>query len=86
MVSAKELPLGDKFPVVSGRQTAEALQRLGFQILSGRGKGSHMALWRDGVPRPIIVPDHRELDRGTLASILRTAGISREAFIRALRA
>ncbi len=30
----------------------------------------------------IVVPDHRELDRGTLRAILRQAGVSVEEFVR----
>lgn len=74
-----------KLPVVSGRATAEALGRLGFEVLKKRGKGSHIALWKDGLNRPVIVPDHNELDRGTLGSILRAAGVSREEFVQAIR-
>ncbi len=58
-----------------------ALQRLGFELLPGRGKGSHMVLWRNDLGRPITVPDHKEVDRGTLKSILRSAGISPEQLI-----
>lgn len=77
--------MGDRLPVVSGRETAAALQRLGFELMPNRGKGSHLALWREGLGRPVIMPDHKELDRGTLMSILRSAGVSREAFVEALR-
>ncbi len=73
--------MGEALPIVSGREAAAALGRLGFELLPGPGKGSHMALWKDGVRRPIIIPDHRELDRGTLQSILRSSGVSREEFI-----
>jgi hypothetical protein len=35
-------------------------------------------------PEPGFVPDHRELDRGTLRAILRQAGIGVEDFLKLL--
>lgn len=65
-------------PVVSGRELARALERVGFVQVSQRG--SHVKL-RSPNGRTVIVPMHRELARGTLASILRQAGIPIEAII-----
>lgn len=68
-------------PVVSGKETARALERVGFEQVSQRG--SHLKLQRpDG--RTAIVPLHRELARGTLRSILRQADIAVEDFVRLL--
>jgi predicted RNA binding protein YcfA (HicA-like mRNA interferase family) len=53
-------------PVVSGKETVQALQRAGFVVVSTRG--SHQKLRHDN-GRVVIVPLHRELARGTLASI-----------------
>ena len=58
-------------PVVSGAEVVAALVRLGFLVASQRG--SHVKLRHvDG--RTAIVPMHRELKRGTLASVLSQAG------------
>lgn len=58
-------------PVLSGAEVVAALVRLGFLVASQRG--SHVKLRHvDG--RTAIVPMHRELKRGTLASVLRQAG------------
>ncbi len=76
--------MSERLPIVSGQKTARALQRLGLEILPKRGKGSHIALWRAELKRPVIVPDHKELDRGTLRSILRAAGVSDDEFRDAL--
>lgn len=63
-----------KLPVVSGRVLVRALSKIGFQ--QDRRKGSHMILFRADPPTTITVPDHRELDRGTLRAILRQTGIT----------
>ena len=66
--------------MVSGRDVVKALSRAGF-IVVGR-KGSHIRLKKTNERTLIvIVPDHRELARGTLKSILRQANLSREQFI-----
>jgi predicted RNA binding protein YcfA (HicA-like mRNA interferase family) len=52
----------------SGRGVLAALRKAGFEQVSQRG--SHVKL-RDGAGRTVIVPEHREVARGTLRSILR---------------
>jgi len=51
-----------------------ALLRAGF--IFKRQEGSHMILRREQPFAQVSVPDHKELDKGTLRSILRYAGIS----------
>jgi predicted RNA binding protein YcfA (HicA-like mRNA interferase family) len=71
-------------PVVSGRKAIKALTKAGFKV-AGR-KGSHIKLKKkvNGKVFVVIVPDHAELARGTLKSILRQANITREAFLKLL--
>ena len=71
-------------PVVSGRKVVKVLTKVGFKV-AGR-RGSHIKLKRkvDGKVFVVIVPDHAELARGTLKSILRQANITREAFLKLL--
>ena len=71
-----------KLPVISGRELVRALRQVGFEL--DRQKGSHMILFRPEPQTTLSVPDHRELDRGTLRSVLRQAGISPEEFSRLL--
>jgi predicted RNA binding protein YcfA (HicA-like mRNA interferase family) len=70
-----------KLPVISGMETIKALQKLGFSI--ARQRGSHVVL-RKGASG-CVVPNHHELKTGTLAGILKQAGISPDDFIAALR-
>jgi predicted RNA binding protein YcfA (HicA-like mRNA interferase family) len=66
-------------PRISGREVAAALARIGYQM--DRQKGSHMVLRMAKPPhRRIVVPDHREVAKGTLRAILRQAGISVDEF------
>jgi predicted RNA binding protein YcfA (HicA-like mRNA interferase family) len=58
-----------KLPRVSGRECAKALEKAGFYLK--RRESSHMIYRRDIPFGQVVVPDHRELDRGTLHSIIR---------------
>lgn len=71
-----------KLPRVSGRECVKALGGSGFYIK--RQEGSHIILRRDDPFAQLVVPDHKELDRGTLRAILRQADISVEEFIKLL--
>jgi predicted RNA binding protein YcfA (HicA-like mRNA interferase family) len=74
-----------KLPAISGKQVIAALEKEGWYVK--RVRGSHHVLRHPNIADAIPVPVHgnREIKRGTLASILRAAGISREEFIRLLR-
>ena len=69
-------------PRVAGRQCAQALAKAGF--LFKRQAGSHMILRRDTPFAQVVVPDHAELDRGTLRAIIRQASLSVDEFTRLL--
>jgi len=67
-----------KLPRISGIELIKILTKF-FDFRTLRQKGSHITLTNDKVF--LTIPLHRELDRGTLLSILRDAGISRNEFL-----
>ena len=69
-------------PVVSGKQALVAFERLGWRL--ARRKGSHMLLTKQGMKVNLALPDHAELDRGTLRTLIRKAELTVEQFIGAL--
>ena len=69
-------------PQISGRECVKALEQIGFYLK--RRQGSHMVLRRDDPFAQVVVPDHKELDRGTLRAIIRQAGLSVDEFARLL--
>ncbi len=71
-----------KLPRVSGRDCLRALEKVGFYLK--RRESSHMILRRDVPFAQVVVPDHQELDRGTLRAIIRHAGLSLDEFVRLL--
>jgi len=69
-----------KLPRVSGAQAVRALERLGFTV--ARQRGSHIVMRRGS--SGCVVPNHRELKTGTLAGVLKQAGVSAEDFMKVL--
>lgn len=75
--------MGSKYPVLKPNEIITALNEFGFRIISQ--KGSHIKLRKDGaIVKTVIVPNHYEVARGTLQSILEQAGITLEEFLRKL--
>ena len=67
-----------KLPVVSGTECVKALGKIGFVVY--RQRGSHITMVRKISPAQTTIPNHKELDRGTLRAIIRQAGITVEEF------
>jgi len=63
------------------RKVTRALESVGFTYV--RTKGSH-AVYRNSEGRVAVIPLHRVVKRGTLASILRQAGLTPAEFLKLL--
>jgi predicted RNA binding protein YcfA (HicA-like mRNA interferase family) len=72
----------NKLPIISGRECIEALSKAGFY--TKRRESSHVILRRDDPFAQVVVPDHKEIDRGTLRAIIRQAGLSVAEFVKLL--
>lgn len=70
-----------KLPVLSGAEVIKALERLGFEQV--RQRGSHVVMRRGTLGT--AVPLHRPVKIGTLAGILRQAGVTVDEFLGAAR-
>ncbi len=73
-----------KLPHLSGKEVIKALSKTGFQPL--RQKGSHIILAKERTEgkRVVVVPNHKEIDIGTLLEIIRQAGLKRDEFLQLL--
>jgi predicted RNA binding protein YcfA (HicA-like mRNA interferase family) len=71
-----------KLPVISGKDCIKALAKIDYHFK--RQEGSHIILRRDNPFGQVVVPDHKELDRGTLRAIIRQVGISVDEFVKLL--
>jgi predicted RNA binding protein YcfA (HicA-like mRNA interferase family) len=70
-------------PQVSGRETVRAFESFGWQVV--RQRGSHIVLVKDGSIVTLSVPDHKEVAKGTLRSLIRSAGLTVSEFVDALK-
>ena len=70
-----------KLPHLSGKEVIKALSKVGFQQL--RQRGSHVIMSKQ-LPEgktTLVVPNHKEIDIGTLAEIIRQSNLSRDEFL-----
>ena len=65
--------------MVSGADCIKALGKIGFEVY--RQRGSHIVLVRKSPPTQTTIPNHKELDRGTLRAIIRQTGLTVEEFV-----
>lgn len=71
--------MSSNLPRISGRECIRALEKAGFIFI--RQTGSHIIIRRAYPFSQITVPDHKELDRGTLRAIIRQADLTIETFV-----
>jgi len=64
-----------KLPVVSGNKLVSVLLKKGYYIKNQ--KGSHVHLWNPN-KRPITIPNHKTISKGTLKVILEVTGLKFE--------
>ena len=72
-----------RLPVVSGQEAVRAFERAGWRV--SRRESSHIILVKASIPVTLSVPDHREVRRGILRSLIRNAGLSVAEFVSLLR-
>jgi predicted RNA binding protein YcfA (HicA-like mRNA interferase family) len=73
-----------KLPAVRPREIARFLEQHGFVL--DHASGSHFIYYNETSKRRAVVPKHnRDLPKGTLLSLLREAGFSREELIEYLQ-
>ncbi len=73
--------MGSALPVMSGREVVRVFESLGWE--SVRQTGSHIIMTKDNEPVTLSIPDHREVAKGTLRSLIRAAGLTVEEFVAA---
>ncbi len=68
-----------ELPLISGREIVKALKKIGYE--EDRQRGSHIVLRQLKYPhRRVIVPDHKEVAKGTIRAVIREAGITVDEF------
>jgi predicted RNA binding protein YcfA (HicA-like mRNA interferase family) len=59
------------------------MEKAGFTLV--RTEGDHFVYTRQGVPRPVVIPDWPEVPVFIIKNNLRTAGMSREEYLELLK-
>ena len=72
-----------KLPMLSADDVVKALKRMGFKIV--RQSGSHIHLWNEDERILVTVPNHPELAKGTLNSIIKQSKRERDEFLSFVR-
>ena len=68
-----------KLPAVSAREAVKAFQKVGYNF--DHQTGGHIILrHRDPPHRRLTIPNHTEIAKGTLRTLLRQAGLTVEQF------
>lgn len=66
-------------PILSGLEVVGVFVSLGWEI--SRQRGSHIILTKEGHLASLSVPNHKEVARGTLRSLLRDADLTVHEFL-----
>ena len=66
-------------PVLKPKEVIRVLQKFGWTVV--RQKGSHIILTKKNNIATLSVPNHFEIARGTLRSLINKSGLSIEEFI-----
>jgi predicted RNA binding protein YcfA (HicA-like mRNA interferase family) len=70
-----------KMPVYSGKELCKLLDKFGYEF--DHQTGSHIILRNRHYPyRRLSVPNHKEIAKGTLRSIIRQSGLTLEDIAR----
>jgi predicted RNA binding protein YcfA (HicA-like mRNA interferase family) len=69
-------------PVLSGREVVKAFESFGWKV--ARQSSSHIIMTKEGEMVTLSVPDHKEVARGTLRSLIRAANLTVDEFVSAI--
>ena len=71
-----------RLPALSGEDTVRNFERLGWSV--ARQRGSHIVMSKPGEIATLSVPNHSTVAKGTLRSLIRSAGLTVSEFCDAL--
>lgn len=69
-----------QLPVLSGEEVVKIFGRFGWVFV--RQSGSHMVMVKDDAMASLSIPKHREVAKGTLRSLIRSANLTIDEFVK----
>ena len=70
-------------PLLQPNQVIKAFEKSGWQV--ARQKGSHIIMTKEGHIATLSIPDHPQVARGTLRSLIQKSGLTIEQFLEAIQ-
>jgi predicted RNA binding protein YcfA (HicA-like mRNA interferase family) len=70
-------------PVMSGRKVVRVFESLGWQV--ARQRGSHIIMVKIDHDATLSIPDHKEVAKGTLRTLIRSANLTIAEFAAAAK-
>jgi predicted RNA binding protein YcfA (HicA-like mRNA interferase family) len=69
-------------PVLSGQEVVRVFESFGWSI--ARQKSSHIIMTKEGEVATLSIPNHKEVARGTTRSLIRSANLTVDEFVKAV--
>jgi len=70
-------------PLLRPREVMKTFEKFGWQV--ARQKGSHIIMTKDRHIATLSIPNHPQVARGTLRSLIAKAGMTAEEFVDAAK-
>ncbi|MFL6531034.1 MAG: type II toxin-antitoxin system HicA family toxin [Chthoniobacterales bacterium] len=67
-----------RLPVLSSGEVVKGFEKLGWSVAR---PGTHIVMTKSGSFVTLSIPNHKEVARGTLRSLIRSAGLTVEEFV-----
>jgi predicted RNA binding protein YcfA (HicA-like mRNA interferase family) len=69
-------------PALSGKEVVRVFESFGWSV--ARQRGSHIIMIKEGEIITLSIPNHKEVAKGTLRSLIRSANLTVDEFVGAL--
>lgn len=74
--------MGSNLPILSGREVVKIFEKFDWTI--ARQRASHIIMTKENEIVTLSIPDHKEVAKGTLRSLIRSANITVDEFVKAI--
>ena len=69
-------------PAISGKEVVRVFESFGWSV--ARQRGSHIIMIKEGEIITLSIPNHKEVAKGTLRSLIRSANLTVDEFVAAI--
>jgi predicted RNA binding protein YcfA (HicA-like mRNA interferase family) len=69
-------------PALSGQEVVRIFESFGWNV--ARQRGSHIIMTKQGEIATLSIPNHKEIAKGTLRSLIRSANLTTDEFVAAI--